>query len=148
MSSVTRFLRQIPTGLTYYKIQGDLEEASGVFFKLVPAAGNFVGNYPPGAMEDVTGAVVQGISGENFILRDMGKTVHAETIGESVELGFFRQMQLQVPSSTAISGVIGGPEVPVAGAPYYTVYLPVPVTGAGVILPAGLSLVPIAGGQM
>ncbi len=147
MSSVTRFLRQIPTGLSFYKLLDVGQATSGIFYKLVPADGNYVGNYPPGVMDDITSVVINAINGANYVLRDMGKTFEASA-GEP-GVAFFRQMQLIVPESeSATFGVIGAPNVPATGAPYYTVYLPVPVTGRGFILPAGVSLVPIAGGQM
>jgi hypothetical protein len=147
MSSVTRFSRQIPTGLSFYKLLRVGEEEAGIFYKLVPAEGNYVGNYPPGVMEDITSTVLEGISGENYVLRDMGKTFEASA-GEP-GVAFFRQMQLIVPvTASPTFGVIGAPNVPATGASYYTVYLPVPVTGRGFILPAGVSLIPIAGGQM
>jgi hypothetical protein len=147
MSSVTRFLRQIPTGLSFYKLLDVGQTTSGIFYKLVPADGNYVGNYPPGAMEDITSDVLDALAGINYVLRDMGKTFEADA-GEQ-GAAFFRQMQVIVPASASPTfGVIGGPDVPVTGADYYTVYLPVPVTGRGFILPATVSLVPIAGGQM
>jgi hypothetical protein len=151
MSSVTRFLRQIPTGLSFYTLIGaGGEQTSNILYKLVPTEGNYVGNYPPGVMDDITAVVLSGVGQQNYILRDMGKTIQADVSGSNpVETAFFRQMQLIVPASASPTfGVIGAPNVPATGAPYYTVYLPVPVTGRGFILPAGVSLFPIAGGQM
>jgi hypothetical protein len=136
MSSVTRFLRQIPTGLSYYTAP------TTTYYTFVPAAGNYVGNYAPGTMTS------QQVDPSGSILRDMGKTVFATITGGNDPAQHFREFQLIAPTAANIAGnfgVQGSPTVPAATAPYYTVYLPVTVQGQG--LPTA-GLFPLAGGQM
>ncbi len=137
MSSVTRFLRQIPTGLSYYTAP-----TNAIYYTFVPAAGNYVGNYAPGTM------TVQQVDPSGSILRDMGKTVLAAlTTAPTGPAQYFREFQMIAPTAAAggAFGVQGSPTVPAATAPYYTVYLPVTVQGHG--LPTA-GLFPLAGGQM
>jgi hypothetical protein len=92
MSSVTRFLRQIPTGLTTYEV--DVNS----LYVLVPTNGNYVGNYPPATMQSVPVGVVGG--GTLRVVRDMGKTVFATVTGQTAP-GFFRAVQILNPVSVA-----------------------------------------------
>ncbi len=137
MSSVTRFLRQIPTGLAYYTCPSGTQ-----FYEFVPAAGNYVGNYPPGYVQTLS----VSFNPATMILRDMGKTIKTVIGAAGTTLGFYREYQILTPSlQPATFGVIGSPADPSATAPYYTVYLPVTVAGVGL---TASGLTPIAGGQM
>ena len=171
MSSVTRFLRQIPTGLSYVN-PSTLTSAALDF---VPASGNYVGNYPPGYMvpANATGlrsalSNAQLVANGQFLVRDMGKTIFAgfsATIGGTPTVaGFYREYQLLVVSPISVAqgflGGVGGNTFGVAGpapatAPgtstYCTFYLPVVVGGVGSAAPAVAALPDIngqAGGQM
>jgi hypothetical protein len=158
MTSVTRFLRQIPNGQTHYELINTIDASGGIFYRFVPDTANYVGNYPPGYMYDITTDVSDALVGDQavkYVLRDMGKTFRAQ-VGPAPggDVAFFRQMQLIFPSGSvsanlyATFGVAGGPTSPVADAPYFTVYLPIPVDGRGFILPAGVYCVVAASGQM
>ena len=147
MSSVTRFLRQIPQATTYYGFA-----AAPAFYEFVPEPANYVGNYPPGVVAEREVDLPAGA-----ILRDMGKTIKA-TGGDVDPLVFnyYRQVQVLVPAgftaasliggaNGTTSGVIGAPATPSGYAPYYTLYVKVAVAGLGVAI---ADLYPIAGGQM
>lgn len=133
MSSVTRFIRQIPVSTTYYSAASIINGAALVdtnVFEFVPLGSNYVGNYPPGSMTgpsaQLTAALTQAIQNANaagavLVLRDMGKTVQAVydhsvtpsaaplTYSSSSTIGFFRQVQLLRPSAlTYGQGTIGG----------------------------------------
>ncbi len=150
MSSVTRFLRQIPTGLSYYTATAQTQ-----FYEFVPTVSNYVGNYTPGAM--VTLSLPVAFVPATMVLRDMGKTIKASTATSQANAqagtvqanteGFYREFQILTPSAGVdpTFGVRGSPSIPDAYSQYYTVYLPVTVGGAGGFT-AGLT--PIAGGQM
>jgi hypothetical protein len=169
MSSVTRFIRQIPVSTTYY----DAATAATLAYVFVPGDGNYVGNYPPGVMQLASsgvagspGASLAGAiavySAADSILRDMGKTIYAaiaDTASTPVALsppqfGYFREVQLLVPGhigTTVGTQIIGGTSGTTFGVrgdtpAYLTFYIPVTVAGvrAGV---AGTVNV-IAGGQM
>jgi hypothetical protein len=183
MSSVTRFIRQIPVSTTYYSAAAIVSAAgtpaTSPVFEFVPTQGNYVGNYPPGYMisgslalnqEIVNVAAIAGSTG-NVVLRDMGKTIQAPYVvdgtaapsGASIPTGFFRQVQLIVPSAIDIGtagkgyiggtggstfGVRGGPQNPDVYTNYLTFYIPVSVAGVeatGVVSTGAFAL---AGGQM
>ncbi len=154
MSSVTRFLRQIPTGLQYYAVPSNL---TGVVYVPVDGSSPTVVNDPavtsyPSAVAQ-SSAVVTAIGLlTDPILRDMGKTIKAvdATPNNGNVVRYFRAYQVLVPqaATTPISpndGVVGSPSLPVAYAPYYTIYMPVTIAGMGSFT-AGLT--PLAGGQM
>ena len=152
MSSVTRFLRQIPTGVGL--INPDTLTSSALDF--VPTSGNYVGNYPPGY---VVPATQTGLStalanakalGGQAVLRDMGKTIfcpYVATVGAALTAapsGFFREYQLlMVNPIGAVQGFLGGPfgsNFGVVGpsnatlpgsSTYATFYLPSMVAGVG-----------------
>ena len=150
MSSVTRFLRQIPTGLSYYTATAQVQ-----FLQFVPATGNYVGNYTPGAM--VTLALPVAFDPTTMVLRDMGKTIKASTAASIANAqagtvnanteGFYREYQVLTPvaGTDPTFGVRGDQVTPTAYSQYYTVYLPTTVAGSGSFTPG---LTPIAGGQM
>jgi hypothetical protein len=133
MSSVTRFIRQIPTGQQYYPqytltVTGsELADAAYIFF---PDTGNYVGNYPPGyvvAAVDEAGSiygslvalqqtVMGGLTQQSIVLRDMGKTIFApiatDVAGSDVGqngAGYFRQVQVLIPQPiSSTQGFLGG----------------------------------------
>ncbi len=105
MSSVTRFIRQIPVSTTYYNASGlvtgtgaSLTVVPNTVFEFVPSSSNYVGNYPSG-FNDPTGGYVAPASaalttalqqnytatasanGAALVLRDMGKTIFAPITG-------------------------------------------------------------------
>jgi hypothetical protein len=148
MSSVTRFLKQIPVATTYYTTNAD--DSVPVYFQFNPEGGNYVGNYMPGTMTDVTSTIVAAINAmESPVLRDLGKTFKSVVVdGQSAadgQVAFFRQVQLLDTSSFTTFGVMGSPSVPAANSKYYNIYVAVPITGAGYVSPG---IYPIAGGQM
>jgi hypothetical protein len=167
MSSVTRFLKQVPAGLNYYS----LPTAYTSLYEFVPSSSNTVGNYPPGAMVaaansaalaaylQTTGMPYAGGSLQaGFVMRDMGKTVKASiasseanaaagTVSANTE-AHFRQFQILKPVAGNVDGafgVSGAATIPNAYTDYVTVYIPVTILGT-VAAPAGVALVP--GGQM
>jgi hypothetical protein len=127
MSSVTRFIRQIPLATTYYNAAGVVNgnvptnNSSSTVFEFVPSSSNYVGNYPNG-FNDPTGGFVApasaalatalnqaynaaGGNGSGLVLRDMGKTIFAPVtanVGTPAtavsQWGYFRQVQLLRPA--------------------------------------------------
>jgi hypothetical protein len=162
MSSVTRFIRQIPLATTYYNVTSGILAGTGVY-EFVPTGGNYVGNYPPGYMQLASDALktalVNAGTSTTLVLRDMGKTIFAPVgTSASADAGYFRQVQLLKPTPvTAAQGFIGGTagnnfgvlgdnNTPDAYTDFMTFYIAVPVAG---VLGGVLSgLTPIAGGQM
>jgi hypothetical protein len=161
MSSVTRFIRQIPLATTYYNVSAAVLAGTGVY-EFVPTAANYVGNYPPGYMQTASAALQAALAtagtSSDLVLRDMGKTLFAPVGSLSGNAGYFRQVQLLKPSAiTAAQGFIGGTagnrfgvlgdaNTPDAYTDFMTFYIAVPVSG---VLGGTLSgLFPIAGGQM
>jgi hypothetical protein len=151
MSSCQSFLRQRVVGTTTL---APVASQQLYVFVADAAAGNYVGNYPPGYMSAVTVFVESG-----SIFRDMGKTIKAG-IGSGSPLsigsaGFFREIQVikpaAVPNATSSTtfgvgdnGVGAGNGVPgtqPAGNPgddgYSTYYIPIAVGG---VIAAGASV--------
>lgn len=161
MSSVTRFIRQIPQSNTYYSAATIAATPASYCYQFNPSASNTVGNYPPGYMTAASAALLGSIAGAvaaagaagNLILRDMGKTVQAPVSASAgANIGFFRQVQLLSPSAlTAAQGYNGGSAgntFGVSGINYLTFYVPVVVLGiAGVAAATATDLVR-AGGSM
>ena len=178
MSSVTRFIRQIPVSTTYYDVNSIVSSAGAVtgVYEFYNDGSNYVGNYPPGYVLPASNALVTqivnasdtGVNRNNLILRDMGKTIYAaygatNTAGDprltpsTANFGYFRQVQLLKPSAIVANNFIGGTNgstFGVLGAPLnpdaYTDYLTfyISVTVAGVRGPAVAPAYAIAGGQM
>jgi hypothetical protein len=157
MSSVTRFIRQVPVSTTYYNAVAVLGATSTMVFELVPSASNIVANYPPGyvkaagaELQAALAAAVTAHTAANLVLRDMGKTIYAQygTGLAADPSAYFRQVQLLQPSSAASSfGVLGGQNIPDAYTDFLTFYIPVAV--AGVKGPqVNTQAFAIAGGQM
>jgi len=175
MSSVTRFIRQIPLSTTYYDAASVANGQNA--YEFVNDGNNYVGNYPPGymmsAQAPLQAAIIAAIADGTgtTILRDMGKTIYAawsvsaaptvdpRTAGGTVTYAYFRQVQLLKPrainTGPGNTGFIGGPGGNVFGvtdrspdqySPYLTFYIP--VTVAGVALPNAVPVYAIAGGQM
>ena len=168
MTSVQRFLRQRSVGNTTLSVPANPSTSLYVF---VASPDNYVGNYPPGVMVravDVSPVLLPGADGfpAGTVLRDMGKTIKASVSAGSSPYsdagypGFFREVQIVVPSvlasATASSnfgvGVGGLPEAAVgagnlpytypAGNPgdsgYGTFYLPIVVDGVVASGPSGV----------
>ena len=162
MSSVTRFIRQVPVSTTYYD-SGSIVGAAGAIgnaYLFVPDASNYVGNYPPGYMApatDASGATLQGAiltacqaagyatiatSGAQtaFVLRDMGKTIKAayKSGGAlTTDVGFFREVQLLNPKALGLTtntviGGVNGSTFGVLGPSPDYLTFYIPVTVAGV----------------
>lgn len=164
MSSVTRFIRQIPASGSHLNAAALVTGAATLAFELVPSATNVVGNYPPGyvqnsaqlaaAIADANAAAVAAST--SVLLRDMGKTIQAPVGSLTGDLGFFRQVQLVAPNrltqaqgfnggaAGSTFGVLGGNNVPSANSDYLTFYIPVVVAGVG----RAINAYPIAAGQM
>ena len=160
MSSVTRFIRQVPVSTTYYNAVTILGATSTMVIELVPSAANIVGNYPPGYVQAASAALQAALAQAvavhttaNLVLRDMGKTIYAQ-YGTGIAAdpsAYFRQVQLLQPSGITSAaqtfGVLGGENIPDAYTDYLTFYIPVAV--AGVKGPqVNTQAFAIAGGQM
>jgi len=150
MSSVTRFLRQIPAGGSLFNV-----EATTPLYVLSASASNYVGNYPPGTMTYLGTANSLNSYFGTPVFRDMGKTIQAGVAGGSV--GFFRCVQLLNPvavaSATASTnfGVNGSEPGTIATGNagddgYNTFYIPISVGG---VAPGGVvpvtNIGPLAG---
>ncbi|NBY39658.1 MAG: hypothetical protein EBQ66_01790 [Flavobacteriia bacterium] len=165
MSSVTRFIRQVPNSTAYYTVNASVLAGTNLY-EFQPTAANYVGNYPPGFMVVASGVAADvaclATAGTalTLVLRDMGKTIYAQITNSSGDAGWFRQVQVLKPTGiTAAQGFIGGTSgqnfgvlgaasVPNGNTDYFTFYVAVPVAG---VLPAAFvtgALSPIAGGQL
>jgi hypothetical protein len=156
MSSVQRFIRQIPAHTQYYSAATVIASVATTAYELVPAAGNVVGNYPPGTMTAASAgsgvglAILQAANAlpNSLVLRDMGKTVRAALTANTAQVGFFRQVQLIAPAaitsyiggaSASSFGVLGSPAPGVdAYTSFQTFYIPIIALGASVNV-AGLT---------
>jgi hypothetical protein len=169
MSSVTRFIRQIPVSTTYYNAATVAGAPATHVYEFVPTAANYVGNYPPGNMQVASAALQTAISqaaaaaggADRLVLRDMGKTIYAATSSAQTSFGYFRQVQLLNPSAISSTqgfiggtagstfGVLGAAGTPDAYTNYLTFYIPVTVAGVlGVATGAASNAYALAGGQM
>jgi hypothetical protein len=162
MSSVTRFIRQIPTSSTYYSATAVATTPATYCYEFNPSASNTVGNYPPGHMTAASAALQAAVAAAgtpaNLVLRDMGKTVQAPIGSLAGPVGFFRQVQLLSASALTAAqgynggaagntfGVLGAANTPDALTDYLVFYVPSVVMGiAGV---AAASVEPRMGGAM
>jgi hypothetical protein len=132
MSSVTRFLKQLPAGQGQtYLTSTSLGLIDNVAYVFVPTSGNVVGNYPPGVMvlasaaspglqNQIVNALTYAQAGPTAVptllavLRDMGKTVFAPAVAavdtvvtNAANYGYFRQVQLLVPGAVSANQVGG-----------------------------------------
>lgn len=166
MSSVTRFIRQIPLSTTYYNAAAVVASPSTLVFEFVPTSANYVSNYPPGYVQTASAALqaavlqaVNAVGAGNLVLRDMGKTIFAGNALVPTSFGYYRQVQLLNPSAvSAAQGFIGGPlgntfgvlganNTPDAFTDFMTFYIPVAVAG---VMGAAVNTqaFSLAGGQM
>ena len=139
MSSVSRFIKQVPSGNNFYSASG-LSAAN--VYEFVPSSGNVVGNYPPGYVQLAAGMVAPA----NAMVRDMGKTIYAGIGSSASSFGWFRQVQFISPapitaaqgfiggSSGSTFGVVGGAANPDVYTNFAVFYLPINVNG--VLAPA------------
>ena len=157
MSSVQRFLRQRVVGTTTYSLPAlppQQTTLNTVFYVLQTDSDNYVGNYPPGNMINLTNLnatsqtpLLPPITG--CVLRDMGKTVKARvTDGTNIgsTAGFFRAVQIIqplniVPQTFGVGGgaatsFMAGTGSPLSLGPgntgdkgYGTFYIPIVVDG-------------------
>lgn len=155
MSSVQSYLRQRVVGTTTFNAPTSMQlyefvagnGAAGTTALAAVAAGNYVGNYPPGYL--VTGPLVSALTATaqgglvNPILRDLGKTIYAPlglpNAGPTLfgTAGYWRAVQVLDPSlvTTGNSGVTGAlPGVKPFGSNsgdkgYNTYYIPIVVNG-------------------
>lgn len=142
MPSIGSYTRQIPTGLAFYNAAAS---SAANFYELVPTD-LYNPNYA-GLMQVVPDATLLNIYlASGAVLRDMGKTVKAGLVGSATTLNFYRQFQVLRPAGAAAFGVQGDAGNPDSYAPWVTVYLPVPITGAGAV--SAITTSPIAGGQL
>jgi hypothetical protein len=167
MSSVTRFIRQVPLSTTYYNAGTVAGSPTTLVFEFVPTSANYVGNYPPGYVQTASAALIAAIgqavtaagAAGNLVLRDMGKTIYAPVASLTGSAGYFRQVQLLLPAQISYSqgfiggtsgttfGVLGANNTPDIYTDFLTFYIPVSVagvTGTNVITNAYA----LAGGQM
>jgi len=159
MSSVSRFIRQIPAQASYLNAATIAASPATMVYELVPDASNVVGNYPPGYVQlasadlvgAITGAVTAAGAASSLVLRDMGKTILAPVGSASGNQGFFRQVQLLRPAALSASqgfnGGSSGSTFGVIGVDYLTFYIPVSVAGVN-YGPLAINAYPLAAGQM
>ena len=168
MTSVTRFIRQVPVATTYYDAYTVTASPATTVYEFVPTAANYVGNYPPGYVQlapaALQGAITTAVAyatatQQRLVLRDMGKTIYAPISSLTGVSGYFRQVQLLSSSGVSASqgliggaagnnfGVIGAPANPDAYTNYLTFYIPVTVAGVNAI-GVNTGAYVIAGGQM
>jgi hypothetical protein len=139
MSSVTRFIRQIQPDNTYYSAATVLGAPATYAYELIPSAGA-VGNYPAGYMAAASGALQTALTASTYaansaLLRDMGKTIRAPVGAIGGNVGYFRQVQLLIPSHAGVAAnVQGSVSAPGVNTPYLTFYVPVAVAGISAAL--------------
>jgi hypothetical protein len=137
MSSVTRFIRQIPVSTTYYDAAAVVTAAASpasqiTIYEFYNDGSNYVGNYPPGYVLPASNALctqivaassVGGVATpQGLVLRDMGKTIYASygttnsgagaadprNTPSTANYGYFRQVQLLKPTAIVANNFIGG----------------------------------------
>jgi hypothetical protein len=142
MSSVQRFIRQIPAETTYYNAANVISGSTLNAYELVAA-----GTMTIAASTGLQAAVVAAVDGaggvSKVVLRDMGKTVRAALASDSSKVGHFRQVQLLAPKSAVLANSNFGI---VAGAGYMTFYVPTVVMGSSA--DAARSVLHNANGQL
>jgi hypothetical protein len=167
MSSVTRFIRQIPAEASHLSAATIAASPASMVYELVPAASNIVGNYGPGYVQLASAPLILAIqqavnaagAASSLILRDLGKTILAPVGSASGNQGFFRHVQLIAPAALSASqgfnggsggssfGVLGAANVPDAYTDYMSFYIPVSVAGVN-YGPLAINAYPLAAGQM
>lgn len=149
MSSVTRFIRQVPLSTTYYSVPSGMIAAGTGAFELVGSAlGNYAdsGVYMAGASATLIAqlATVGAVAG-NLVLRDMGKTIRCPYGSLGGAIAAFRQVQLLAPIAAAGLS-LGGQNQPTPNSDFFTFYIPTVVAGASPVAPSLAT--PIVGGQL
>ena len=149
MSSVTRFIRQVPVSASVLNAAVVAAAPATLAYEFVPSAANIVGNYPPGFVQLASASLILAVqqavnaagSAGNLVLRDLGKTILAPIGSASGNLGFFRHVQLLAPSALSASqgfnggsagssfGVLGASNTPNAYTDYLSFYIPSNVAG-------------------
>ena len=167
MSSVTRFIRQIPAEASRFSAATVAANPATMVYEFVPSASNIVGNYLPGFVQlasaplilAVQEAVAAAGAASSLVLRDMGKTILAPVGSASGNQGYFRQVQLLRPAALSASqgfnggsngsafGVLGAAGTPDAYTDYLSFYIPVGLNGIN-YGPVAINAYPLAGGQM
>ena len=169
MSSTQRFLRQRVVSNTLLSASA-LTAPNTQLYVMIAGAGNYVGNYPNAVGWMVTASVAGAalpLLPSTAVLRDMGKTVYA-TVSASTSAasatakpGFFREVQIVVPSTVASAtasttfgvglGAAGAGTLPAAlpsgnagDDGYGTFYLPIVVDGVIASDATGTALTPLA----
>jgi hypothetical protein len=148
MSSVTRFIRQVPLSTTYYSVPSGMIAAGTGAFELVGSSlGNYAdsGVYMGAASAQLVAALATAGAAGNLVLRDMGKTIRCPYGSASGAIAAFRQVQLLAPIAAAGLS-LGGQNIPSANSDFLTFYIPAVVAGAAAVAPS--LAVPIVGGQM
>ena len=164
MSSVTRFLKQINPAGSYMNIGNLISASSTIVYEFVPSSGNVVGNYPPGYVQLASAALIATLAliaaspAAQCVVRDMGKTILAPVGSLTGASGYFRQVQILLPTTISATqgfiggtagntfGVLGAAANPDAYTNYMTIYVASPV--AGVLGGALSTSALISGGQM
>lgn len=168
MSSVTRFIRQIPAEASRYSAATVATNPSTMVYELVPDAANVTGNYVGNGYVQLAStalvlAIQQAVNAAggagNLVLRDMGKTILAPVAGLSGNKGYFRHVQLIAPaalnnaqgfnggSNGSAFGVLGAANTPDAYTDYLSFYIPVSIGGVN-YGPIAINAYPLAAGQM
>ena len=148
MSSVTRFIRQVPLSTTYYSVPSGMIAAGTGAFELVGSPlGNYAdsGVYMAGASAQLVAALATAGAAGNLVLRDMGKTIRCPYGSASGATASFRQVQLLAPIAAAGLS-LGGANVPSVNSDFLTFYIPSVIAGASPVAPS--LAVPIVGGQL
>ena len=170
MSSVQRFLKQHAPSQQFFSAPATGVLNAAAVYEFVPTSTNVVGNYPPGYVQLITGAVATAIAAQNngvnapngVVLRDMGKTIFAPIDSATGVMGHFRQVQLLAPKAVSASqgfiggvagntfGVLGVPAGSGATTDAYTSYLTfyIPVTVGGVMSGPASGAVQLPGGEL
>jgi hypothetical protein len=174
MSSVSRFIRQVPLSTTYYNAATVVGTPGTYVYEFVPSSANYVGNYPVafstsgGYMQTSSAALtasinqaVNAVGVTNLVLRDMGKTIFAATSSAGTSFGYFRQVQLLAPSAISSTqgfiggtsgstfGVLGANNTPDVYTDFLTFFIPVSVAGVNAVAASsGSAAYALAGGQM
>lgn len=167
MSSVTRFIRQIPAHASHLNAASVAASPATMVYEFVPSASNIVGNYMPGFVQLASAPLILAVqeavnaagAAGNLVLRDMGKTILAPVGSASGNQGYFRQVQLLRPAALSASqgfnggssgssfGVLGAANTPDAYTDYLSFFIPVGLNGIN-YGPIAINAYPLAGGQM
>lgn len=171
--SSDEYFKTIHVANTYYNSDTVLASPGTFIYEFIPTpTGTCNHNYPPGYMTLASSALITAITqivaskggADCFVLRDMGKTIHAAiSANADASFAYFRMVQLVCPTAIPIAtiynnqlggpggsvyGIFGAPTTPDNYTNYTTFYIPVIVGGVGVPNAAGVNVYLLAGGQM